>query len=85
MKDTLTEGLSTVRGITIDRDRTIGFMGDDCRVYATPAMIADIEMSCRELIVDHLDDGQDSVGTRVEIDHLALDPQWASAPADSTF
>ena len=34
-------------------------------------MIAGLERSCRDLIVDHLDAGQDSVGTRVEIDQLA--------------
>jgi predicted thioesterase len=31
----------------------------------------DIEVACRELLLPHLDPGEDSVGTRVEIDHLA--------------
>jgi fluoroacetyl-CoA thioesterase len=71
MKPSLTTGLTTTRRITVDRDRTIGFMGEGGRVYATPELVRDTEMTCRNLILDHLDDGEDSVGTRVEIDHLA--------------
>ena len=41
------------------------------RVYATPALISDIEYTCRDGILAHLDPGEDSVGTRVELDHLA--------------
>src|SRR3954467_11421882 len=71
MKASLTTGLTATRRITVDRDRTIGFMGEGGRVYATPALIRDIEMTCRNLLLDHLDEGEDSVGTRIEIDHLA--------------
>ena len=71
MKSSLVAGLSVVREITVDRERTIGFMGEKARVYATPMMVRDIEMTCRELLLEHLDPGEDSVGTRVEIDHLA--------------
>ena len=31
----------------------------------------DIEIACRDLLLPHLDAGEDSVGTRVEIEHLA--------------
>ena len=34
MSDTLKPGLSATRRVDIDRDRTISFMGDDCRVYS---------------------------------------------------
>ena len=60
-----------MRELVVDRERTIGFMGEAARVYATPMMVRDIEMTCRELLLAHLDPGEDSVGTRVEIDHLA--------------
>jgi fluoroacetyl-CoA thioesterase len=33
--------------------------------------VRDIEVTCREFLLEHLDAGEDSVGTRVEIDHLA--------------
>jgi predicted thioesterase len=71
MKPSLQPGLSTVKRFTIDRDRTIGFMGEDGRVYATPRLISDIEHTCRELIVANADPGQDSVGMEVAIKHLA--------------
>ena len=71
MKSSLAAGLTTVRELIVDRERTIGFMGEKARVYATPMMVRDIEMTCRELLLPHLDAGEDSVGTRVEIDHLA--------------
>lgn len=71
MKGSLVAGLSTVRELTVDRERTIDFMGEAARVYATPMMVRDIELTCRELLLAYLDAGEDSVGTRVEIDHLA--------------
>jgi fluoroacetyl-CoA thioesterase len=71
MKPSLQAGLSMTRRITIDGDRTIGFMGEDARVYATPKMIMDIEKTCRDLIVEHADPGEDSVGTEVSVKHLA--------------
>jgi fluoroacetyl-CoA thioesterase len=45
-------------------------MGEDLRVYATPSMTWDVELACRDLLVAFCDDGEDSVGARVEIDHL---------------
>ena len=71
MKATLQPGLHVTRTFAIDRERTIDFMGEDARVYATPMLVRDIEVTCRELLLAHLDPGEDSVGTRVEIDHLA--------------
>ncbi len=70
MKDTLAVGLTMTRRIDIDNDRTIKFMGDELRVYATPMMVRDIEIAGRDMIFEHLDDGEDTVGARVEIDHL---------------
>jgi fluoroacetyl-CoA thioesterase len=71
MKPTLKSGISTERSFTVDRDSTIGFMGEDARVYATPMLVRDIEITCRDFLLEHLDPGEDSVGIRVEIDHLA--------------
>lgn len=71
MKTSLVTGIASTTNLTVDRDRTIDFMGEDARVYATPMLVRDIEMACRELLLAHLDPGEDSVGTRVEIDHIA--------------
>ena len=70
MSDTLKPGLSATRHVDIDRDKTISFMGDDCRVYSTPNLLYDIEMACRDLLLQNIEPGKDSVGTRVELDHV---------------
>lgn len=64
-------GTSKTRTLTVDKDRTIDFMGEECRVYATPSLIRDIEHTCRDLIFDRTPDGTDSVGTLVSITHTA--------------
>lgn len=69
MKPSLQPGLESTMRITVDTARTIDFMGDALRVYATPKLLYDIEMACRNLLLPHLDAGEDSVGTRVELDH----------------
>jgi predicted thioesterase len=71
MKESLRPGVSRVNRIDVDRDRTIGFMGEDGRVYGTPYLVRDIEQTCRQLLLDHGDAGEDSVGTDVAIKHLA--------------
>lgn len=74
MKPSLQAGLTGTTQLAVDRERTIDFMGDAARVYATPMLLRDIEMGCRNLLLPHLDAGEDSVGTRVELDHLAATP-----------
>ena len=71
MQEMLAIGASRTVRITVDQHRTIGFMGDDCRVYATPSLIRDIEQACRDLIFDQTPEGEDSVGFQVNITHLA--------------
>jgi fluoroacetyl-CoA thioesterase len=71
MKQSLRSGVSRINRIEVDRDRTIGFMGEEGRVYGTPYLVRDIEMTCRQLLLDHGDAGEDSVGTDVSIKHLA--------------
>lgn len=71
MKPSLQPGVALTKSVVIDRARTIGFMGEDARVYATPSMILDMEHTCRELILQHADAGEDSVGIEVAVKHLA--------------
>jgi fluoroacetyl-CoA thioesterase len=71
MKDSLRAGVSRVKRIAIDRDRTISFMGEEGRVYATPTLVRDVEHTCRDLILEHADPGEDSVGMEVSLRHLA--------------
>jgi fluoroacetyl-CoA thioesterase len=71
MKASLAAGVTATSKLTVDRERTIDFMGEKARVYATPMLVRDVEVACRELLLQHLDPGEDSVGTRIELDHLA--------------
>ena len=68
-------------GISLDqkrvtrRDDCITFLGGEVQPsLATPSMIKWMEICCRDAILPHLDDGQDSVGIKVDIEHLAATP-----------
>jgi predicted thioesterase len=74
MKNTLKPGLDFTKSLVVDEDRCIGFMGKEGMVYATPKMVSDVEYACRDWLIGHLDAGEDSVGARVVIDHLAATP-----------
>jgi fluoroacetyl-CoA thioesterase len=71
MKESLRPGVSRTNRIVVDRDRTIGFMGEEGRVYATPRLVQDVEHTCRDLLLEHCDPSEDSVGIEVAIRHLA--------------
>jgi fluoroacetyl-CoA thioesterase len=71
MAENLAVGLTMSRTVAVDRERTISFMGEDNRVYSTPHFVMDMEYVCRDLIFEHLHAGYDSVGTYVEVKHIA--------------
>ena len=69
MKDTLKPGLTATRRITVDRPRTVDFLGETLRVYATPELVRDFEQTCRDFLLAHVDAGEDSVGTGITVTH----------------
>jgi predicted thioesterase len=71
MKQSLRPGVARLNRIVVDRDRTIGFMGEEARVYSTPSLVRDVEYTCRDLILEHTDAGEDSVGTEISLKHAA--------------
>ncbi len=71
MKDSLQPGVSKVRRIVVDGNRTISFMGEQGRVYATPQLCGDIEYTCRDALLEHLQAGEDSVGLEIMVRHTA--------------
>ncbi|HEY0852479.1 MAG TPA: LysR family transcriptional regulator [Bradyrhizobium sp.] len=71
MKADLRPGVSRTSVIAVDRDRSIGFMGEEGRVYGTPYLVRDIEHTCRDLLLEYGDAGEDSVGTDIAIKHVA--------------
>jgi predicted thioesterase len=53
----------------------ISFLGSDVKPsLATPRMIMWMEITCREAVLPHLEAGQDTVGTKVNVEHLSATP-----------
>jgi predicted thioesterase len=75
MKASLKPGAEKTMNIVVDPTRAIRHLGEKEGVYATPSMVNDIEHVCRDLLLEHLDPGEDSVGTRVDVQHLAATPE----------
>ncbi len=44
------------------------------RVFATPMMISLMEKTCQRSVVPYLEDGQETVGTKVDIAHVSSTP-----------
>ena len=44
------------------------------QVYATPAMVAFVEQTCRKLVEPHLPDGMTTVGIAITVRHIAPTP-----------
>ncbi|TCK36582.1 thioesterase superfamily protein [Paraburkholderia sp. BL8N3] len=67
--NTLKVGMTFTRTVEVDRARTISFLGEELRVYATPQLVNDIEEACLDLLLDHVGDGENSVGAAIDIRH----------------
>ena len=53
------------------------------RVFATPLMITLMERTCRLSVQPYLEEGQATVGTRVDIRHLAATPLGGKVTCES--
>jgi len=61
--------------LLVTRDVAISFLEmDEARVLATPQMIRYMEWTSRNLVKQFLDAGYDTVGTKVNVSHLAAAP-----------
>ncbi|GID02909.1 thioesterase family protein [Pseudomonas sp. 008] len=67
---TLQAGTATERKLIVDRERTISFLGEDLRIYATPRLVDDIEQTCLDYLLTFLDEGENTVGAAVDIRHV---------------
>jgi fluoroacetyl-CoA thioesterase len=66
--------------LLVTSEYAISFLGlEDARVLATPWLIAHLEMVSRDTVKPCLSDGQDTVGTQVNVAHLAATPMGMSA------
>ncbi|MCD4687609.1 MAG: hypothetical protein K8S97_16905, partial [Anaerolineae bacterium] len=72
---TLTPGLTGEATITVTDNLTAMALGSGTLpVYATPAMIALIEAAAVAALEGHLPEGKTSVGTQLDVKHLAATP-----------
>ena len=68
-------GASKERRITVDSSHTTSFLWEGENVLSTPSMIAEMEETCRLLLKEAIPEAEwDSVGTIVDIKHLASTP-----------
>lgn len=44
------------------------------KVFATPMMVALMEQTCYESVLPHLEEGQGTVGTHIDVSHCAATP-----------
>jgi fluoroacetyl-CoA thioesterase len=72
-------GATKERKIRIDSNQSTSFLWEGENVFSTPSMISEMEETCRLLLKEQFitDAEWDSVGTFVEIRHLAATPVGA--------
>ena len=61
--------------LLVTSEVAISFLGlENARVLSTPHMIGFMERTCRDTVLPLLDEGYDTVGTHVNVAHLAAAP-----------
>ncbi|HUL87514.1 MAG TPA: thioesterase family protein [Pseudolabrys sp.] len=81
MKPTLKPGLKHSFSYKVPENKTVPFTYPESpeiaampKVFATGFMIVLMEWTCVQLLNQHLDDGEGSLGTHVDVSHLAATP-----------
>ncbi len=68
-------GIKNTLEITVTDNLTAAAVGSGTlNVYATPAMIALIEETAWKSVAPYLEEGQSTVGTRLDVSHVAPTP-----------
>ena len=68
-------GTTGEQKLLVSRENAIDFLGlEGARVLSTPHMIGYMERTCRDTVLPLLDPGYDTVGTHVNVSHLAAAP-----------
>jgi fluoroacetyl-CoA thioesterase len=84
-RDFISVGMSAARTLVVPPERTVRhFLEDMPAVYATPMMILEMEMASGDAISGVLPQGWVTVGTEVDIRHLAACGVGATVRTTST-
>ena len=82
--DALSIGLKGLAETLVTEENTAAAMGSGLLpVFATPAMLALMEKAAADSVQPFLPEGQGTVGTRLEVSHLAATPIGLSVRAES--
>jgi fluoroacetyl-CoA thioesterase len=89
MKPSLKAGLKHRFSYTVPMNKTVPFTYPEApeiasmpKVFATGFMIVLMEWACVQLITPHLDAGEGSLGTHVDVSHLAATPPGFTVTVD---
>jgi fluoroacetyl-CoA thioesterase len=89
MKPTLKPGLTHSFSYKVPENKTVPFTYPESpiiaqmpKIFATGFMIVLMEWACTQLVAPHLDDGEGSLGTHVDVSHLAATPPGMTVKVD---
>ncbi|MBU6458441.1 MAG: thioesterase [Bradyrhizobium sp.] len=78
-RDVIKVGMSAERTLVVPLERAVGhFASYMPMVYATPMMILEMEMASADAVTPLLEPGWVTVGTEVDIKHIAATPVGAT-------
>lgn len=78
-------GISHAESVTVDETNIASAVGSGLvDVFATPMMVALLELASARCIEPHLDEGQVSVGTHVDVEHSGATPVGLQVTATAT-
>jgi len=78
-RDAIKVGMSAERTLVVPAEQTVGhFVPNMPMVFATPMMILQMELTSGDAIKQYLEPGWVTVGTEVDIRHLAATPVGAT-------
>ena len=84
-RDVIQVGMSAERILVVPPEQTVGHFVDGMpMVFATPMMILQMELTSGDVIHPHLQQGWVTVGTEVDIRHLAASPVGATVRTVAT-
>jgi fluoroacetyl-CoA thioesterase len=90
MKETLKAGLKHTFAYTVPENKTVPYTYPESpiiagmpKVFATGFMIVLMEWTCAQLLEPHLDAGEGSLGTHVNVSHLAATPPGMTVTVDA--
>lgn len=79
-------GLKLARTLTVADEHTAITLGSgDVPVLATPTLLTLAESACVDAIADQMAEGETSVGTRADVEHLKATPVGATVCAHATL